>query len=139
MAGVSVSFTGPKAHAPLREYVDKAKEFGISVEFSTDSASALCNADAVYTDTWVSMGMEKNADSLMDEFSGYCVDAKMLSHAKEGAIFMHCLPAHRGCEVSSEVIDGPQSVVFQQAGNRLHAQKGLLAWLDSHKSTNLVV
>jgi ornithine carbamoyltransferase len=133
MAGISVSFTGPQTHAPLPEYVRKAEEFGVSVDFSTDPAKALCGADAVYTDTWVSMGMEKDKAKLLKEFSGYTVDAKMMSHAKDDAIFMHCLPAHRGCEVSGDVIDGPRSVVFQQAENRLHAQKGLLAWLDRHK------
>ncbi|MFA5929290.1 MAG: ornithine carbamoyltransferase [Candidatus Micrarchaeia archaeon] len=139
MAGVSVSFTGPSTHAPLSEYVKKAQAFGASVVFSEDPQEALCSADAIYTDTWVSMGMEKDAASLIDEFSGYTVDAKMMSYAKEDAIFMHCLPAHRGQEVSAGVIDGPQSVVFQQAENRLHAQKGLLAWLDLNKSTNLVI
>jgi len=139
MAGVSVSFAGPKKHAPLKEYVKEAKAFGVSVDFSTDAAEALCGAGAVYTDTWVSMGMEKHPASLVDEFSGYTVDAKMMSYAKDDAIFMHCLPAHRGCEVSDGVIDGPQSVVFRQAENRLHAQKGLLVWLDAHKTTSLVI
>jgi len=139
MAGVSVSFTGPQAHAPLPEYVNKAKGFGVSVDFSTNAAEALSGADAVYTDTWVSMGSEGDEEKLLDAFSGYSVDAKMMSYAKDDAIFMHCLPAHRGQEVSASVIDGHQSVVFLQAENRLHAQKGLLVLLNMQKSTNLVI
>lgn len=90
-------------------------------------AEAVAGADVVYTDVWASMGQEKEASARKEAFAGYTVDAKMMSLARPDAIFMHDLPAHRGEEVAAEVIDGPQSVVFDQAENRLHAQKAVLA------------
>jgi len=129
MAGMEVSFCGPQEFAPLKEYVETAEGLGCSASFSTDPPEALCGADAVYTDTWVSMGDEKEAAARISSLAPYQVDARMMAHAKKGAVFMHCLPAHRGQEVSPEVIGGAQSVVFAQAENRLHAQKGLLAWM----------
>lgn len=133
MAGLDFSFAGPPSHAPLPEYLKEAEGFGCTAGFSTDATEAVANADAVYTDTWVSMGQEGQSAERLQDFSGYTVDASLMSHAKKDAIFMHCLPAHRGQEVSAEVIDGPQSVVLQQAQNRLHAQKGLLVWLSRQK------
>jgi len=130
ISGMDVSLSGPKNHAPISSYMKKAEEFGASIDFTTSAAEAAKGADAVYTDTWVSMGSEKDEEKLLDEFSGYTVDSALMAHAKKDAIFMHCLPAHRGQEVAAEVIDGKQSVVFHQAENRLHAQKGLLAWLS---------
>ena len=85
-------------------------------------------ADVVYTDAWTSMGHEKDADWRRVAFAGYQVDEELLGLAGPEALFMHCLPAHRGEEVTDEVMDGPQSVVFDEAENRLHAQKGVLAW-----------
>jgi ornithine carbamoyltransferase len=134
MSGVEVSLCGPKGYSPLPEYVRKAEEFGCFPEFSTSPQEALSGCDAVYTDTWVSMGDEKEAESRLAALSPYQVDSQMMSLAKKGAIFMHCLPAHRGQEVSAQVIDGPQSAVFAQSENRLHAQKGLLAWLAREKA-----
>jgi ornithine carbamoyltransferase len=128
MAGMDVSLTGPGNREPLAEYVEKAKKFGADVQFTTDANAAVDGADAVYTDTWVSMGSEET-EAILQEFKNYTVTGDLMSKAKHDAIFMHCLPAHRGQEVSAEVIDGKRSVVFQQAENRLHAQKGLLAFL----------
>jgi ornithine carbamoyltransferase len=88
-------------------------------------------ADAVYTDTWVSMGQEGESAERLDAFAGYQVDTRLMSAAAPGAVFLHCLPAHRGQEVAAEVIDGPASVVFDQAENRMHAARGLLMWLLS--------
>ena len=82
--------------------------------------------DVVYTDTWASMGQERERAVRIEQFQGFQVDAALMGRAGAGALFMHCLPAHRGEEVATEVIDGPQSVVFAEAHNRLHAQKGLL-------------
>jgi ornithine carbamoyltransferase len=104
-----------------------AKGEGANVTVTTDPYEAAAGADAVVTDCWVSMGDEEEGrrhNLLMP----YQVTPKLMAAAKDGAIFMHCLPAHRGEEVSEEVIDGPQSVVFDEAENRLHAQKGILAW-----------
>lgn len=92
-------------------------------------AEAVEGAVAVYTDVWASMGQEDEADRRRHDFRDYQVNARLMAHTQKGTVFMHCLPARRGEEVTDEVIDGPQSVVIQQAANRLHAQKGILAWL----------
>lgn len=90
---------------------------------------AVRDALAVYTDVWTSMGQEAEAERRRRDFAAYQVNARLMAHTQKGAVFMHCLPAHRGEEVTDEVIDGPQSVVIQQAANRMHVQKGILAWL----------
>lgn len=90
---------------------------------------AVRDALVVYTDVWTSMGQEAESEKRRRDFQAYQVNAKLMSHTQKGAVFMHCLPAHRGEEVTDEVIDGPQSVVVQQAANRMHVQKGILAWL----------
>ena len=133
MVGMDVSLLGPKEAEPKKKYMEKAKTFGTSVSFSSTPASALANCDAVYTDTWVSMGDEKESAARLKRFAPYQVNAKLMSYAKPAAIFMHDLPAHRGEEVSADVMDGPQSVIYAQAHNRLHAQKGLLVWLASQQ------
>jgi ornithine carbamoyltransferase len=96
---------------------------------TTDPCEAVQDASAVYTDVWTSMGQEAESDVRRKVFADYQVNAKLMSHAPADAYFMHCLPAHRGEEVTDEVIDGPASIVVAQAANRLHAQKGILAWL----------
>jgi ornithine carbamoyltransferase len=100
---------------------------GAKVRFLTDPEEAVAGADCVITDTWVSMGAEE-AERRHNLLKRYQVNARLLQNAKPDTIFMHCLPAHRGEEVTADVIDGPQSVVFDEAENRLHAQKGILAW-----------
>jgi ornithine carbamoyltransferase len=92
-------------------------------------SSAAKDADVIATDTWISMGMEAEADQRRQAFAGFTVDEALMEKAKPSAIFLHCLPAYRGFEVSAQVLDGPQSVVWDQAENRLHAQKALMAWL----------
>ena len=99
-----------------------------SVEQSTRPTEAVAGAHAVHTDTWVSMGQEDDKQHRIQQFEGYTVDEDLMATAGEQAWFLHCLPAHRGDEVTDEVMDGPQSVVFDEAENRLHAQKGILAW-----------
>jgi ornithine carbamoyltransferase len=94
-----------------------------------DPREAVAGADAVYTDVWASMGQEAEASKREADFAGFTVDDDLMALAAPGALFLHCLPAHRGSEVSASVIDGPQSAVWQQAANRLHAQRGLLLWL----------
>ncbi len=109
------------------EIVNAGKEHGAEIELTHDPCMAVADADVIYTDTWVSMGQEAEAEIKEKAFAPYQVNAELLSHASPDAIVMHCLPAHRGQEISAEVLDGPQSVVFEQAENRLHAQKALLA------------
>jgi ornithine carbamoyltransferase len=103
------------------------KQAGAAIEVGHDAEAAVTNADCVVTDTWVSMG-DKDGERRHNLLKPYQVNARLMAQAKPDAIFMHCLPAHRGEEVTGEVIDGPQSVVFDEAENRLHAQKGILAW-----------
>ena len=106
---------------------DWAKARGADVRFTHDPQEAVEDADCVVTDTWVSMG-DDEAERRHNLLRPYQVDARLMARARPDAVFMHCLPAHRGEEVTAEVMDGPQSVVFDEAENRLHAQKGILAW-----------
>jgi ornithine carbamoyltransferase len=99
-----------------------------------DPVAAVTGADVVVTDTWVSMGKEGEAAERSAPFLPYALDAALLGHARHDAIVMHCLPAHRGKEIAADVIDGPQSVVWDEAENRLHAQKALLTWLMEHQT-----
>jgi len=101
----------------------------LELEVTEDAAAAVKKATAVYTDVWASMGQESETAKRKKDFAAYQVNTKLMSHAPKDAYFMHCLPAHRGEEVTDEVIDSPQSVVVQQASNRLHVQKGILAWM----------
>jgi ornithine carbamoyltransferase len=104
-----------------------AKQAGAAIDIGHDPEKAVAGADCVVTDTWVSMG-DKDGERRHNLLKPYQVNGRLMAQAKADAIFMHCLPAHRGDEVTDEVIDGPQSVVFDEAENRLHAQKGILAW-----------
>lgn len=101
----------------------------LDLKVTTDPAEAVKDAAAVYTDVWTSMGQEKESAKRRVDFAGYQINAALMAKAPREALFMHCLPAHRGEEVTDEVLDGPQSVVVQQASNRLHVQKGILAWI----------
>lgn len=106
---------------------NEALKYSGSLQLTHDPGQAVKDADVIYTDTWVSMGQEAEAEVKEKIFAPYQVNSDLLQLASKHAIVMHCLPAHRGCEISAEVIDGPQSVVFDQAENRLHAQKAILA------------
>jgi len=117
----------PKELTPSQKLLDDINRQGGHVELTQDPKKAVKSCDCVVTDTWVSMG-DKDADEKRRILSPYQVDAELMALAAEDAIFMHCLPAHRGEEVTQEVIDGPQSVVFDEAENRMHAQKAVLAW-----------
>jgi ornithine carbamoyltransferase len=101
----------------------------LDLTVTADPVEAVCDAVAIYTDVWASMGQEHEREARRRDFADYQVSAALMAHAQKGAFFMHCLPARRGEEVTDEVIDGPQSVVVQQAANRMHVQKGILAWL----------
>lgn len=132
-AGMHVRVAGPEGHLPRPDVVEAARErageTGGSVEVLTDPAAAVEGADVVVTDTWVSMGQEDEKQERLETFADYRVDAAAMARAADDAIFLHCLPAYRGYEVTAEVIDGPASAVWDEAENRLHAQKALMAWL----------
>jgi ornithine carbamoyltransferase len=117
----------PKEHGPRPALRDWARQSGAAITFLRDPEEAVAGADCIVTDTWVSMG-DRDGKKRHNVFKPYQVNSALMKLAKRDAIFMHCLPAHRGEEVTDEVIDGPQSVVFDEAENRLHAQKGILAW-----------
>lgn len=117
----------PRELPPPADVVDWARDRGARVHVTADPVEAVSGADCVATDVWISMGDTEAADH-HNLLTPYRVDGAMMGHAKDDAIFMHCLPAHRGEEVTAEVIDGPQSVVWDEAENRLHAQKGILLW-----------
>ncbi|PZG00373.1 ornithine carbamoyltransferase [Micromonospora deserti] len=132
-AGMHVRVAGPAGFAPLPEVVAQAEKIaagtGGSVQVLTDPVAAVAGADVVATDTWTSMGQEADGRDRLTPFLPYQVNTGLLGHAAPGAIVLHCLPAHRGEEITDEVLDGPQSAVFDQAENRLHAQKALLTFL----------
>ncbi|MCA6116187.1 ornithine carbamoyltransferase [Bradyrhizobium sp. WSM 1738] len=123
----NLNIATPPQLAPNKAMRDWIKATQAPIVLGTDPEAAVRGADCVVTDTWVSMG-DKDGEHRHNVLKPYQVNAKLMSLAKPEAIFMHCLPAHRGEEVTDEVIDGPQSVVFDEAENRLHAQKGILAW-----------
>jgi ornithine carbamoyltransferase len=133
--GMHVSLACPPGYEPdaaiMREALQVAGKTGSEVHLSNDPGKAVKGADIVYTDVWASMGQESEHAKRVNAFKGFQVDADLLKAANPGALVMHCLPAHRGEEISAEVIDGPQSVVFDQAENRLHTQKAILEMLMS--------
>jgi ornithine carbamoyltransferase len=138
-AGLHVRVAGPPGHDPAPAVVARAAEIaagtGGSVQVLRDAAEAVDGVDVIATDTWTSMGQEDDGRDRLTPFRPYQVDKAMLGRAAAGAIVLHCLPAHRGEEITDEVLDGAASAVFDQAENRLHAQKALLAWLvdpDNH-------
>ena len=132
-AGIHVRIASPEEYAPMDAVVAaagrRAAETGGSVTLYTDPLEAVAGADVVVTDTWVSMGKEEEKAHRVATFGGYQVTREVMALARPDAIFMHCLPADRGYEVAADVIDGPQSVIWDEAENRLHAQKALLVWL----------
>ncbi len=133
LAGMSVSVAAPEGYLPDQEVVSRAREIaalqGGTIEITSDPGQAVEGAHVIATDTWISMGMEEEAEERKRDFAGFTVDQALMDAASSDAVFLHCLPAYRGFEVSAEVIDGPRSLVWQEAENRLHAQKALMAWL----------
>jgi ornithine carbamoyltransferase len=133
VAGMHVRVASPEAYAPDDAVVSDADAIaattGGSVTLYTDPLEAVAGVDIVVTDTWVSMGKEDEKAARIATFGAYQVNAELMALAKPDALFLHCLPADRGFEVSADVIDGPQSVIWDEAENRLHAQKALMVWL----------
>ena len=131
--GINVRFAGPKGYDPNPEILKRAqtiaKANGVTIECGRDAKAAFEGAHVVYSDVWVSMGQEKETAKRIKEFKGYQINSELVKHADKNYIFMHCLPAHRELEVTADVIDGKHSVIFDQAENRLHAQKAVLLYL----------
>jgi ornithine carbamoyltransferase len=130
--GMRLAVACPRGYEPPKEILDRARASSKpDITVMRNPKEAVSGADAVYTDVWVSMGQEEESSMRKERFRKYQVNSKLLSHARSDAIVLHCLPAHRGEEITDDVIDGRQSVVFDQAENRLHTQKALLEFLLS--------
>jgi ornithine carbamoyltransferase len=129
LTGYNVTAATPKGYEPEEAFVKKARSLGGNVKLVRKPEDAVKDADVIVTDTWVSMGDDAEKDERMKVFKQYTVDAPLLRHASPGARVLHCLPAHRGQEISDEVMEGGQSLVWDEAENRLHAQKALLVRL----------
>lgn len=129
ITGLDVVVASPAGYLPPEDIISEARARGGSVKIVSEPEEAVMDADVVVTDTWVSMGDDAERGARLKAFRGFSVTAELMDHAADDAIFMHCLPAHRGEEVTDEVIESSQSVVFDEAENRLHAQKALLVRL----------
>ncbi|MBI1911916.1 MAG: ornithine carbamoyltransferase [Deltaproteobacteria bacterium] len=127
--GFELILACPKGYWPHAEILKRAKAQGSNITVTENIEEAVKNADVLNTDVWASMGQEEEAEKRMRAFDGYQINSKVLGLAKKDAIVMHCLPAHRGEEITEEVLEGPNSVVWDEAENRLHIQKAILEWL----------
>ena len=133
IAGMNIRIAAPEGYQPYSAVVQRARELSKGeIMITVDPEAAVEGADVVTTDTWVSMGMEDSQAQRISDLQNYSVDEKLFSLASKDAIFLHCLPAYRGNEVTSEVIDGERSLIWQQAENRLHAQKALMSFLANN-------
>lgn len=132
-AGMKVRIAGPSNYQPNPKIYRRAEEIALStggsIDVYTDPKLALIDCDVVATDTWISMGQEGEKEQKVAQFQGFTLDEELMSIAKPSAIVLHCLPAYRGYEIAAEVLDGEQAVVWDEAENRLHAQKALMVWL----------
>ncbi|RUM74350.1 MAG: ornithine carbamoyltransferase [Sulfurovum sp.] len=135
--GFELRVATPKGYECEKNIVTKAlafaKESGAKITFGHDPIEAVKGCDVVTTDTWISMGQEDKKETKMKAFEGYMVDESLMHHAQKDAIFLHCLPAYRGYEVSEETFEKHADVIFSEAENRLHAQKGIMVWLDGQR------
>jgi len=137
LTGMEVAVASPSRYRPKDEIVDQARAAGGKVTIVTDPDEAVRDADVLYTDIWVSMGDEQERAERLQALKGYTIDSRLLAQASPDALVMHCLPAHRGEESPGEVMEGPQSIVWDQAENRLHAQKALLVRLIAGGMTSV--
>lgn len=131
MSGIGVRLACPPGYGPSDEDLDRFRLLGLDPLVTARPVEAVAGADAVYTDVWTSMGQEEESAARRKAFEGFMVDDLLMAAAKESSVFLHCLPAHRGEEVAASVVDSRQSLVWQQAENRLHAVRGLFLWLFS--------
>jgi len=129
LSGMAVRVASPAGYGFSEADLRRMRRRGCEPVQVQRPAEAVSGADVVYTDVWTSMGQEEEAEKRRRDFAGFRVDRRLMARAAAGAVFLHCLPAHRGEEVASTVIDGPSSLVWQQAANRMHAARGLLLWL----------
>jgi ornithine carbamoyltransferase len=129
IVGLNIKIVAPKQYWPDEYYVKEAKKFGIKVEITDKIENSTKGFDVVATDTWISMGDEKEKEKRIKDFQGYTIDKKLMGLAKPDAIFLHCLPAYYGYEVTKEIAHGPQSVIFDEAENRLWAQNAIMVTL----------
>ncbi|HPW45694.1 MAG TPA: ornithine carbamoyltransferase [bacterium] len=129
-AGMNINVGCPDAYGPKEEFVNYAKDIaqksGSKIAIMSDPREAACSSDVLYTDTWVSMGEESEKEKKLKDFQGYQINKELLGLANRGAIIMHCLPAYRGYEITEEVMEGPNSVIWQQGENKMHAAAGVL-------------
>ncbi|NMA09800.1 MAG: ornithine carbamoyltransferase [Methanomicrobiales archaeon] len=137
LTGMEVAVASPPRYRPKDEIVDQARAMGGKVTVVKDPYEAVRDADVLYTDIWVSMGDEQERAERLQALKGYTIDSRLLAQASPDALVMHCLPAHRGEEITDEVMEGPQSIVWDQAENRLHAQKALLVRLLAGGTTSV--
>ena len=131
MAGIPTRVASPDGFGPTSDDVALVRSFGGDLLVTDDPAEAADGAAALYTDVWTSMGQEDERAARLAAFAGFTIDGALLDRAAPDAVVLHCLPAHRGEEISADVVDGPRSVVWQQAANRMHAMRGLLAWVTA--------
>jgi ornithine carbamoyltransferase len=140
--GMRLRMANPQKYRPNEEIVNLsenlAKESGGEIKFFQDPEEAVVGADIIYTDTWVSMGQEEERNKRLKEFKSFQVNKALVELAKDDCMIMHCLPAHRGEEITSDVIDSERSIVFDQAENRLHVQKAILVFLEQRKGENSI-
>jgi len=132
MAGIPTRVASPDGYGPSAEDVSLVRSFGGDLTVTDDPAAAADGASALYTDVWTSMGEEQEREARLAAFAGFCIDEALVARARPDAVVLHCLPAHRGEEISAAVVDGAGSVVWQQAANRMHAMRGLLAYVTGH-------
>ena len=135
--GLHMKIATPKGYEPMREIQTLtqlfAKKSGSKISVTASAQAAVQNADIIYSDTWVSMGQEEETKKRLNDFKGFQINADLVKNASKDYIFMHCLPAHRGQEVTEQIIDGKHSIIFDQAENRLHTQKAILMFLFEKK------
>lgn len=135
--GFELRIATPKGYecdpAVLADAMEFARSSGAKITITNDPKEAVKGASVVTTDTWISMGQEEEKAQRLRAFEGYIVDEALMALASDDAVFLHCLPAYRGAEVSEGVLEGERSLIFEEAENRLHAQKGLMVWLDRHR------
>ncbi len=131
---IELRIATPKGYEPDTTILQKGRELGGNILFTNSPEEAILGADVVVTDTWISMGMEEEKEQRIKDFQNFQIDRNLFSKSAENSIFLHCLPAYRGYEVTDEVIDGERSRIYQEAENRLHVQKGLMVWLDQHRN-----
>ena len=137
LVGMNLRAAVPKGYEPnqqiLKQGQEQAKKGKLEIKLTNDPVEAVKGADIIYTDTWTSMGQDAQKSKRLNDFKGFQVNSSLLKHASKDVLVMHCLPAHRGEEITDEVMDGPHSIVFDEAENRLHVQKGILALHMSKK------